>query len=219
MLNKFILSAIVFVLSASIGSAQTTDDNHGFEVFAGYSNNQVDVGSSNDSSLNNIFKVRESLNGFEVSGVKNVSRFVGIKGDFSAHPKEIQFSVPRTIGGTETESLKLTASLYNFLGGVQFKDNRKDGSRVRPFAHALVGAAYGRTSVKSYTTGFCDAQGVSCTGLDDDDTGFAAALGGGIDVKLNKRFTVRSIQADYNPTRLNGTTQHNFRFSVGIVFH
>jgi opacity protein-like surface antigen len=219
MLNKFILSAIVFVLSASIGSAQTTDDNHGFEVFAGYSNNQVDVGSSNDSSLNNIFKVRESLNGFEVSGVKNVSRFVGIKGDFSAQAKEIQFSVPRTIGGTETESLKLTASLYNFLGGVQFKDNRKDGSRVRPFAHALVGAAYGRTSVKSYTTGFCDAQGVSCTGLDDDDTGFAAALGGGIDVKLNKRFTVRAIQADYNPTRLNGTTQHNFRFSVGIVFH
>ncbi|MEJ7861060.1 MAG: outer membrane beta-barrel protein [Pyrinomonadaceae bacterium] len=219
MLNKFILSAVIFVFSASIGLGQTSDDKHGFEVFGGYSNNQVDVGSTNNSSFSSMFKVREHLGGFEVSGVKNVSRFVGIKGDFSAQAREIQFSVPRTIGGTETESLKLTASLYNFLGGVQFKDNRKEGGRVRPFGHALVGAAYGRTSVKSYTTGFCDAEGVRCTGLDNDDTGFAAALGGGIDVKLNKRFTVRAIQADYNPTRLNGTTQHNFRFGVGVVFH
>jgi hypothetical protein len=207
------------VFSTSINLAQTSDENHGFEVFAGYSNNQVDVGSTNNSNLSNMFKSRESLSGFEASGVKNISRFVGIKGDFSAQAKEIQFSVPRTIGGTTTETLKLTASLYNFLGGVQFKDNRKVGGRVRPFGHALVGAAYGRTSVKSYTTGFCDAQGVSCTGLDNDDTGFAAVLGGGVDVKLNNRFSVRAIQADYNPTRLNGTTQHNFRFSVGVVFH
>ncbi len=219
MLNKFILSAIIFVFSVSIGLAQTSDDNHGFEVFGGYSNNQVDVGGTNNSSFSSMFKSREHLGGFEASGVKNISRFVGIKGDFSAHAREIQLSVPRTIGGTATESLKLNASLYNFLGGVQFKDNRKDGSRVRPFGHALVGAAYGRTSVKSYTTGFCDAQGVSCTGLDNDDTGFAAALGGGVDVKLNNRFSIRAIQADYNPTRLNGTTQHNFRFSVGVVFH
>ncbi len=88
MLNKFILSAIIFVFSVSICLGQTTDDNHGFEVFAGYSNNQVDVGSTNNSSLRNVFKVREPLSGFEVSGVKNVSRFVGIKGDFSAQAKE-----------------------------------------------------------------------------------------------------------------------------------
>ncbi len=219
MLNKIILSAIIFAFSASVGFAQTGDERHGFEVFGGYSNNQVDVGSTNNSNFSSAFKSREHLGGAEASAVKNISRFIGIKADFSAHVREIQFTVPRTIGGTETESLKLNASLYNFLGGVQFKDNRKDGGRVRPFGHALVGAAYGRTSVKSYTTGFCGAQGVSCMGLDDDDTGFAAALGGGIDVKLNNRFSVRAVQADYNPTRLNGTTQHNFRFGVGVVFH
>lgn len=219
MLNKFILSAAIFVFSASGGLAQTSDDKHGFEVFGGYSNNQVDVGSTNNSNFRNTFASREHLGGVEASGVKNINRFIGIKGDFSAHVREVQFTVPRTFGGTAIETLKLNASLYNFLGGVQFKDNRKDGSRVRPFGHALVGAAYSRTSVKSYTIGFCDAEGVSCAGLDNDDTGFAAALGGGVDVKLNNRFTVRAIQADYNPTRLNATTQHNFRFSVGVVFH
>jgi opacity protein-like surface antigen len=219
MLNKFIFCTIIFVLSVSIRFAQTDDEYNGFEVFGGYSNNQVDVGSTNNSNFSSMFKSREHLGGVEASGVKNISRFVGIKGDFSANFREINFTVPRTIGGTATESLKLDASLYNFLGGVQFKDNRKEGSRVRPFGHALVGAAYVRTSVKSYTTGFCNAQGVSCTGLDNDDTGFAAALGGGLDVKATNRLSIRAIQADYNPTRLNGTTQHNFRFSIGVVFH
>jgi opacity protein-like surface antigen len=219
MFNKSILSAIIFAFSASIGFAQTSEDRHGWEVFGGYSNNQVDVGSTNNSNFRDTFASREHLGGVEASAVKNISRFIGIKADFSAHVREVQFAVPRTIGENEIETLKLNASLYNFLGGVQFKDNRKDGGRVRPFGHALVGAAYGRTSVKSYSTGFCHAQGVSCTGLDGDDTGFAAAIGGGVDVKLNNRFTVRAGQADYNPTRLNGTTQHNFRFSIGVVFH
>ncbi|HEV8159183.1 MAG TPA: outer membrane beta-barrel protein [Pyrinomonadaceae bacterium] len=219
MLNKFILFAVIFVFSASIGLAQTTDDKHEFEVFVGYSNNQVDFGSPDDSDLNNTFKSRQPFSGFEVSGVKNVSRFVGIKGDFSAQAKEIQFSVPTDPDGTTSETVKITASLYNFLGGVQFKDNRKESGRVRPFAHVLVGAAHARTRVKSFTGGLCDAEEVDCTDLKGGDTGFAAALGGGIDVKLNNRFSIRAIQADYNPTRLNGTTQHNFRFGVGVVFH
>ncbi len=218
MLNKFILCAIVFAFSVSVNFAQTSDDKHGYEIFAGYSNNQVDVGGTNNSDFRNMFKVRESLGGVEVSGVKNISRFIGIKADFSAHIREIQFTIPREIGSTETESLKLNASLYNFLGGVQFKDNRKEGSRVRPFGHALVGAAYGRTVVKSYTTNFCGSTGEDCAGLDNDDTGFAAALGGGLDFKTTRRLSIRG-QTDYNPTRLNNRTQHNFRFSVGLVFH
>jgi opacity protein-like surface antigen len=218
MLNKFILCTVIFVFSASVGFSQTSEEIHGFEVFGGYSNNQVDVGGTNNSNFRNMFKVREHLGGAEVSAVKNISRFVGIKGDFSAHIREVQFTIPRSIGANETESLKLNASLYNFLGGVQFKDNRREGSRVRPFGHALVGAAYGRTTVKSYTTNFCGPTGEDCARLDSDDTGFAAALGGGLDFKTTRRLSIRG-QGDYNPTRLNSTTQHNFRFSVGLVFH
>jgi len=219
MLNKILMCVIVCTLFSLNVLAQTADKNNGFEIFAGYSNNQVDVGSTNNSNFRDMFAVREHLGGIEVSGVKNISRFFGIKGDFSVNSREVKFTLPPTVTGGATESLRLDASLYNFLGGIQFKDNRREGSRVRPFGHVLVGAAYGRTSLKSYTTNFCDSPGISCAGLDNDDTGFAAAIGGGIDVRINKRITIRAIQVDYNPTRLNRTTQHNFRFSFGVVFH
>lgn len=73
---------------------------------------------------------------------------------------------------------------------------------------------------------------------DFDDAGFAAAFGGGLDVRLNDRIDIRVIQIDYNPMRFDfsdfgaigvpGTptplgdpkrTLHNFRIGIGIVFH
>jgi len=38
-------------------------------------------------------------------------------------------------------------------------------------------------------------------------------------VEATDRFSVRAFQVDYNPTRFGGTTQNNFRFGIGIVFH
>ena len=53
----------------------------------------------------------------------------------------------------------------------------------------------------------------------DSETGFAAAIGGGIDYRISDRLDVRAVQFDYNPTRLFDGTQHNFRIGVGIVIH
>ncbi|HEX8638443.1 MAG TPA: hypothetical protein VF692_10295, partial [Pyrinomonadaceae bacterium] len=92
MFNKFILATVILVFSASIGFAQTGDDYHKLEVFGGYSNNQADVGSTNQSTYRNQFAVRENLNGAEASVVFNLNRFIGIKGDFSAHFKNIELS-------------------------------------------------------------------------------------------------------------------------------
>ena len=55
-----------------------------------------------------------------------------MKGDVSGNWKKKTFAI-----GT-TASVELDSSLWNFLGGVQIKDNAKE-ARFKPFAHALVG--------------------------------------------------------------------------------
>lgn len=54
--------------------------------------------------------------------------------------------------------------------------------------------------------------------INESETGLAGILGGGIDFRVNDRVDIRAIQFDYNPTRLSGETQHNFRIGVGVVF-
>lgn len=94
-------------------------------------------------------------------------------------------------------------SVYNYLGGVQLKRN-SSAARLKPFAHALAGGA---------------RLNVSSDSFDLSESGFAAALGAGLDVRAGDRIDVRVIQADYNPTRFGGSIQHNVRLGVGLVFH
>ena len=50
------------------------------------------------------------------------------------------------------------------------------------------------------------------------DTALAAALGGGVDIKLNDAFAIRAVQADYLMTRFLDERQDNLRLSFGVVF-
>lgn len=199
-MNK-LLTAFCLAIVTSVGAfAQAADEYNKNEFFVGYSNQLVDRGS------------RDSFSGVEGSYVRNVSRYVGIKGDISGTFRnddfETSFTTPAGPTRFRTENKN---SLYNFLGGVQIKDNASE-ARVKPFGHALAGVAHTRT--KFETSG-------SVIGSFDDtfsDTGFAAALGGGIDVRVNERFDIRAIQVDYNPIRIGEQWSQNIRFGIGIVF-
>ncbi len=121
-------------------------------------------------------------------------------------------------GSPATVSFDTDSSLYNFLGGIQVKDNARSG-RFKPFAHALVGAGHARTKFSA----FACSPGPLCTAVFVPDetasgTGFAGAFGGGLDIRVGDRFQVRAFQVDYNPVRIEGNTQHNVRFGAGIVF-
>jgi hypothetical protein len=60
---------------------------------------------------------------------------------------------------------------------------------------------------------------VDCSDLiNDSETGFAGAFGGGLDIKLSNRVDFRAIQVDYNPIKFDSGTQNNVRFGVGFVF-
>ena len=179
--------------------AQSNDDNKKVEGFAGYS-----------------FESGDGLNGFNVSGVYNVTRYIGIKGDFSAAFKGERVGYSNTVPAFDV-SFRLNRSLYNVLGGIQIKDNANKG-RFKPFAHALFGVGVNR----SRSSDFQCSPTANCptfVGGSGSSTGFASALGGGVDIRLNNRIQIRVIQLDYNPvTGVFGTTTHNVRFGAGIVF-
>ena len=84
---------------------------------------------------------------------------------------------------------------YNFLFGPTLS-GRTD--KVTGFLHLLFGVSH------------AGAAGFS-------DTAFAWAIGGGVDWNLKKRLAIRLGQFDYLPTYFGNTTQHNFRYSTGVV--
>jgi hypothetical protein len=72
------------------------------------------------------------------------------------------------------------------------------GDRASVFAHTLTGVT------------FVDAIG--------NGTDWVLTFGGGVDVKVNDRVSVRAIQVDYTPTLLLDGLRHNARVSAGVVF-
>ena len=211
---KTLLIGIMILGCASIAAAQS--DYKKFEFFGGYSHNRVDTGiGDDDPDLRDIIDEREGFHGFEASATGNISRYVGFKFDVSGHFKSKAFPV----GNIATSTVDVDSHLYNFLGGVQFKDNSTE-STFKPFAHALVGAAHARNRV-NFSNDVCVAVFPSPCPADftQSETGFAGAFGGGLDIRASNRIDIRAIQFDYNPTRLFDSTQHNFRIGVGIVFH
>jgi hypothetical protein len=92
---------------------------------------------------------------------------------------------------------------YNFLIGPQYSYKLKG---MRFYGHGLFGKARDRLRQPGTTS------------LEPSDLHKAAAFGGGVDFSLTDRFSVRAIQADYLITNAFNTTQHNLRFSTGLIF-
>jgi outer membrane protein with beta-barrel domain len=199
------LIVITITACASIVAAQS--DYKKFEFFGGYSHNRVDTGVAVPG-----IDEREGFNGFEASATGNLSRYFGLKFDFSAHFKSKSFPINNQPG------VDVDSRLMNFLGGIQIKDNASE-STFKPFAHALVGAAHGRNRVEFNNVVCIQIFPSPCTNFTQSETGFAGAFGGGLDIRANDRIDIRVIQIDYNPTRLFDSTQHNFRIGVGVVIH
>ena len=217
-MRKFIVAAALAALSAAAAFGQAASDYKKGEFFIGYSNGQVDTGLDSGSSVRDFFRDRANFNGVNVSGVYNMNRYVGVKGDFSATYNSTRFSETFTNPATSTTvsaSFDTKNSLYNVVGGLQLKDNAKEGV-FKPFAHAMVGLGHARTKVRGVTC----SPSVPCPIVEGSfsDSGFSGVFGGGIDFRVNDRIQIRAIQVDYNPIRLDGETSNNVRIGAGIVF-
>jgi peptidoglycan-associated lipoprotein len=112
-------------------------------------------------------------------------------------------------GGIASNTYSLTLSAYT--AGARYRIEPKQSS-FEPFGQVLVGLAHSSgTLVQGLTPATANA-----------GAAFAANLGGGLDLRATRQFSVRLIEANYLLTTIdNGVNNHqnNLRLSAGVVLH
>ena len=143
------------------------------------------------------------LNGWNAAGEIKFLPLIGLVGDVSGHyGSQTVTAVCGFVFPCLTVREPMDVTEYHFLVGPQLSFSV---GRVRPFAHALLGAGHLSESTK--------AQPFSAS-----DTAFSYALGGGIDYRLLGPLRWR-VQGDFLNDRFFGNSQNNFRFATGPALH
>jgi opacity protein-like surface antigen len=154
------------------------------EIFGGYSYLRADT----------VFGI--NAHGFNTSIAGNITKHVGIVGEFSRFTNSESFPAP-ILG-----NVIVNTNVSTYLFGPRIVLHR---GKTEPFAHALFGGARENETVPGRPV------------APVTDNAFAFALGGGLDVKVNDNFAIRVAQIDYLGDKLRGQTGNNFRYSTGIV--
>jgi hypothetical protein len=242
------------LLVAAISPATLAQDYNRVEVYGGYSLGRFKTnlasasftsggstqtftnlcssttGDMIGSNFQKFFCERRSFNGVDASLTYNVSKYVGIKGDFTGHYKTESFVDNFTPPGV-TQTVSNRERLYNLLGGLQVKNNAKT-AKLKPFGHTLVGVAR-YTNRQQQTLDLFPQFDFT---IEDRMTSFAMKVGGGLDIRAGNRIDIRVLEFDYNPVfakdrqprsiagpftnvSFTGATAHNFTIGFGIVIH
>jgi len=151
------------------------------------------------------------------------------------------------LGGGGTIAINLTSmfGIASDLGGCKFSNNNlavgtkangsqftylfgprltfRNASPFRPFFELNLGGDRLAVTCKSSSTACVNATG----GNTYSKNAFAMTVGGGFDIQINKKFSLRPIQAEYLYTRFgnqcalavcnNNNNQNSFRLKSGIV--
>ena len=195
-MRKALFTALFFVFCAPLAFAQGDFQRGEFGVM--FSHNRVDTGGAFSPDINDTG--RDGFHGVNIDAGYNFTRYVGAKADFSYHSKSADFAVP---GG----NVSIDAKLTQFMGGIKIQDNAVE-TKVRPFAQLLVGVGRATADINSPAVGV----------FGESETGFAAAVGGGLDIRVHKNVDIRAIKVEYNPVRIQGETDNNIRLGVGLNF-
>lgn len=233
-MRQFFFLVLLIIFCAPLSFAQGTGRT-GPEVFVGYSNLQAEgipsLERNQDNSFDDeVFGERTGLHGINASITGYITPRFGLTGDFSFNQRSRSFRGTGT-GGAGTQG-EVDTRVFNYLGGptVRFPNQ----TNVTPFLRALFGVANTRYEVEQRST---VATGTVTNSFNTSSTDFAMALGGGLDIRVGERVSVRALQLDYNPVflrdrsiqvlggagaiqpqRLESQRQDNIRISIGVVF-
>jgi len=241
----------------------------GVEVFGGYSANADYVRNQPaifavDQKVSPMFSLGSGPIGFEASARRELRRGLGIKFDLAGYSDtftgpaaycQADSSASGINCGTGLTFQAKTHTLYA-TAGPEWTFRRS--KRFAPFAQALVGIVYSRSTFTmdgsdvQYATpftggvllftsaGFPKERSIHYAD-DHADTGLALAIGGGADIRLSRRISLR-VAMDYDPTFLvrpvfpdltpdaqgrvalrptpnERQWQGHTRLSIGIVWH
>lgn len=223
------ITYLALILTASLLTAYGQDDYYKWEGFGGYTYMNLDRGIDIDARFPNSNQNRVHSHGFNGSIDYNFHRWWGAKFDvtLNTHGEDFQAVLttnppPPTLPPPGT--FKVSQSDYQFMGGVQVKDNRRDGPRFKPFGHVLAGVAEQHFSLDQTAP-------INTQLFKETKAGFAMKFGGGIDIKVANHIDARVIQFDYNPIwrgstnfgfplgQQDGVVRNNWLLTFGVAFH
>jgi hypothetical protein len=143
------------------------------------------------SYLNDVFS---SKHGWNASLAGNVTRHVALVADFSGHygPESWFQSANRN---------------YSFLFGPRYVYTI--GKRWTPFAHALIGNFWETQNIGGSPAVPSGSTSTNWLALD---------LGGGVDIRMSSRISVRALQLDIVRISNGNSHDHYGRVSFGAVF-
>lgn len=153
------------------------------------------------------------MNGGGGDFVVNFNHWFGFAMDLQGYGAgNFRFSFPPSSTLPSGASGVTSANMFTYMFGPQVKFY---GHKIEPFFHTLAGGAhsnfYANLATQAGLTGNVNTSG----------DGFAFAVGGGFDIPLSKRISIRPAEVDYLPTRFTNqfanNTQNNLRYSAGIV--
>jgi len=159
-----------------------------------------------------------SLNGGGGALVYNFNGFIGVKVDLQGYGSTTRtvnnFVVVNPEGVTTiVNSGAVQTNLFTYMAGPQL---RIPTHTFKPFAEFLFGGALTHFHANLAT-------GASTTNVNTSNNAFAMAVGGGLDIRINKTISIRPFQMDYLLTRVGNSpipggnhNQNNFRYSAGI---
>jgi len=136
-----------------------------------------------------------NLQGASASLAYNVKPWLGLVQDYGG------YHFTGLAGGIDSQ-------MYTFLFGPRYT-YRRAGSRWVPYGQVLFGV--GRLTATQAS-------------VNAAENGFAVAVGGGLDARISRSFSVRVVQVDYLPTRFDraggsSAMQNNIRISAGLVIN
>jgi len=219
---------LFFVLIALSATSLFSQSDVKPKYYIGYSNLQAE-GFPNKNDPNNLISPdflnrRTTLHGVNGEATLPIKNF-GITGDFSFNRNNQSSDFANA-----TQSIK--TDVFYFVGGPSFEFRNQ--SRFQPFVRLMGGAARTNFSVSTHRT---VTAGTVSNDFDTASTDLAMMVGGGVDMRVNDRFTFRILQVDYAPiflgnraisvlgqagalvtTELDSKRQDNVRFSFGVTF-
>ncbi len=154
------------------------------------------------------------LNGGSTTVAFNLNRYLGLVADFGGYG-DTQLRLTGAEGAPPRVAAASGAA-YTYLSGPRFSYRKYN--RITPFAQVLFGGIHA-TEVTLF-----GCTGSLCTPLPTQNS-FAIAAGGGFDIGVFRRVSIRAIQAEYIMTRFGeltpkmSITQNDLRLSSGLVLH
>jgi hypothetical protein len=210
-----IRSAIVLGMVLLFGTAAFAQDYPKLETSPAFMYIRT-VPQSNTFTVPGAVIVSQSLNCAGGGGTiaYNVSSVVGIAADLGGCKIfSNAYGLGNTIDGNE----------FTYLFGPRF--TYRNSSKFEPFFEVNFGGARISLTCKSSATNCVNATG----GNTYSRNAFAMTVGGGFQIKMSKKISIRLVQAEYLYTRFgnncaasacsNNNNQNSFRLKSGIVLN